>query len=260
MRSLSLSSPVASRTHTHTRACTNTHNTIRISSTTATPRPIPPTPQTTLLCQAAVSLLFCRLDNNFFFSACHCQLCIFQSFQASSSLIYFLQSNHHTHHNLFFPPPHITITITCPGSPPCPITAPLFVNPRPSLLRAQCAVITSTGPRSPPLLPLLCLPTPSLPTFARQVMPLEAAEQRNCLLSRVDFSCACKLLCIDTLSEQGHHNGPGQSPPCCCTADLGGATTETGAVMIKGGCSLCVFCLRLGLSSNHFHYMLSACV
>lgn len=85
-------------------------------------------------------------------------------------------------------------------------------------------------------------------------MPLKAAEQRNCLLSRVDFSCACKLLCIDTLSEQGHHNGPGQSPPCCCTADLGGATTETRAVMIKAGCSLCVFCLRLGLSSNHCHY------
>lgn len=89
----------------NTHACTNTHNTIRISSTTATPRPIPPSPQTTLLCQAAVSLLFCRLDNNFFFSACHCQLCIFQSFQASSSLIYFLQSNHHTRHNLF---PHST--------------------------------------------------------------------------------------------------------------------------------------------------------
>lgn len=90
----------------NTHACTNTHNTIRISSTTATPRPIPPSPQTTLLCQAAVSLLFCRLDNNFFFSACHCQLCIFQSFQASSSLIYFLQSNHHTRHNLFPPSTH----------------------------------------------------------------------------------------------------------------------------------------------------------
>ncbi|MEQ2241600.1 hypothetical protein ILYODFUR_026972 [Ilyodon furcidens] len=56
--------------------------------------------------------------------------------------------------------------------------------------------------------------------FVRRVMPLEAAEQRNCLLSRVDFSSACKLLCIDTLSEWGRHTGPGRTPPRGHAADL----------------------------------------
>lgn len=65
------------------------------------------------------------------------------------------------------------------------------------------------------LLFLLFVSAPRL-TFAG---PLEAAEQRNCLLSRVDFSCACKLLCIDTLSEAGRHTGPGRSPHSGRAAD-----------------------------------------
>lgn len=71
--------------------------------------------------------------------------------------------------------------------------------------------------------PLPRLPPPSLSflTFAGRVTPLEAADQRNCLLSRVDFSCACKLLCIDTLSEQGRHTGQIHSPPHSHSTQLG---------------------------------------
>lgn len=105
-------------------------------------------------------------------------------------------------------------TTAYPLPPPSPITAQLFL-----LYSCNVPALQRSRLKSQPLnhdhllLLLLLFIFPPRLTFTRQVMPLEAAEQRNCLLSRVNFSCACKLLCIDTLSEPGRHTGPGCSPP-----------------------------------------------
>ena len=106
------------------------------------------------------------------------------------------------------------------------------------------------SPPLPLLLPLCLLP--SLPHFfERRVTPLEAAEQRNCLLSRVDFSCACKLLCIDTLSERGRHTGSGHSPPHGRATDLG--VLPPGLRGSGGGTAWCVcvcVCVCVFVSCN----------
>lgn len=107
-----------------------------------------------------------------------------------------------------FPSPWVTITTTSPFSS---ITGP-FVPPV-SLLPPCFTVITSLvhdHPSSPPLFFFLVFVPP---TFSGRVVALEAAEQRNCLLSGVDFSGAPKLPCIDTLSAQARQSGPAPRRP-----------------------------------------------
>lgn len=105
-----------------------------------------------------------------------------------------------------FPVPWDTIATTSVLSS---ITVP-FVPPVTPLSLFYSNHITGDHPSPPlPLVPRLCPPSSLSPGGSQ----LEAAEQRNCLLSRVDFSGAPKLLCIDTLSERGCQSGPGHSQP-----------------------------------------------
>lgn len=135
MRSLSLSSPVASSPHKHTHIphfiSSNNFLFLCLFPHTHT--------QPTLLCPNSTSLM-CRLlmrISSFFYvslSVLHNpELLTFllpDPFLPLSLLFLQVESNHHTHHSNFSAP-HITITFARANSLPCPITAQFFLPPNP---------------------------------------------------------------------------------------------------------------------------------
>lgn len=133
-----------------------------------------------------------------------------------------------------FPSPIATTSllssITDPFVPPCLSSLPVITS------------LVHDHPSPPhPLVPHLCPPPPPHPfTFARRVTALEAVEQRNCLLSRVDFSGAPKLLCIDTLSEQGCQSGPGHSQTPVVSLMVSARSTRIEGVRRGAASSVCV--------------------